>query len=368
MTVIRSQEELAEKLTAAANVNPDHPVVITQYIEGAQEIDVDAVASEGKLLVHAVSEHVEAAGVHSGDASLVLPPHTLTQSIQDRVKEIAEKVAKAWKITGPFNMQIIKTAIPGTDDFALKVIECNLRASRSFPFSSKVLGTNFIDVATRALVGKDVPEPVDLMAEKRDYLAIKVPQFSWTRLAGADPFLGVEMASTGEMACFGKNLVEAYWAAMQSTMNFRLPQPGEGLLFGGDTSNNELVQIVKYLNPLGYKLFAANKEVKAFLEKGVEGASVEVIEFPVEDKRALREVFEKYDIRGVFNLALRRASSLVDEDYVMRRNAVDFGVPLFMEPKTAVLSAQCMSEKLPKQEGIPAEVRRWSEFIGGKPL
>ncbi|KAK5005696.1 carbamoyl-phosphate synthase (glutamine-hydrolyzing) cpa2 [Cryomyces antarcticus] len=208
------------------------------------------------------------------------------------------------------------------------------------------------------------------MQQKRDYLAVKVPQFSWTRLAGADPYLGVEMASTGEMACFGKDLVEAYWTAMQSTMNFRLPEPGEGLLFGGDTSKNELAQIVDYLNPLGYKLFAANDDVKQHLEQSskIGNVSVEVIEFPKTDKRKLREVFEKYDIRGVFNLARARASSLVDEDYVMRRNAVDFGVPLFMEPKTAVLFAQCMSEKLPRKEGIPSEVRRWSDFIGGKPL
>lgn len=341
MTVIRGEDELKEKLLAASSVSPDHPVVITQFIEGAQEIDVDAVASGGKLLIHAVSEHVENAGVHSGDATLVLPPASLDKTTQDRCKEIAQKVAKAWNITGPFNMQIIKAdATPNADGQpALKVIECNLRASRSFPFVSKVLGTNFIDVATRALVGRDVPEPVDLMAEPRDYLATKVPQFSWTRLAGADPYLGVEMSSTGEMACFGKDLVEAYWVAVQSMMNFRLPLPGEGLLFGGDVTMGDKVnpsylsKIVSYLQPLGYKLFAANNEVKSALEASMDGVSVEVIEFPKEDKRALREVFQKYDIKGVFNLARVRASSLVDEDYVMRRNAVDFGVPLFMEPK-----------------------------------
>jgi carbamoyl-phosphate synthase large subunit len=329
MTVIRSEGELREKLTAAADVSPDHPVVITQFIEGAEEIDCDAVASNGNL-----SEHVENAGVHSGDATLVLPPVNLDDSIKERVKTIAEKVAKAWNITGPFNMQIIKQADSEGGEPKLKVIECNLRASRSFPFVSKVLGTNFIDVATKALVGRDVPEPVDLMAEKRNYLATKVPQFSWTRLAGADPYLGVEMASTGEMACFGKDLVEAYWASVQSTMNFRLPVPGEGLLFGGDTSVDALVQVAKYIHPLGYKFYAANNDVKVLLEKDSE-IKVEVIEFPKEDKRALREVFEKYDIRGVFNLAKYRASSLVDEDYVMRRNAVDFGVPLFMEPKVS---------------------------------
>ncbi|KAL8823486.1 MAG: hypothetical protein Q9191_005810 [Dirinaria sp. TL-2023a] len=365
MSVIRSHDELKEKLVSASAVSPDHPVVISKMIENAQEIDVDAVASAGKLLVHAVSEHVENAGVHSGDATLVLPPANLDESVKARVKGIAEKVAKAWSITGPFNMQIIKADDPSGGEPALKVIECNLRASRSFPFVSKVLGTNFIDIATKALVDRDVPEPVDLMSEKRDYLATKVPQFSWTRLAGADPFLGVEMSSTGEIACFGKDLIEAYWASLQSTMNFRMPEPGEGLLMGGDVSKPELAAIVEHLRPLKYKLFAADPGVKQHLESTAKDpVSVEVIEFPKEDKRALREVFQKYDIRGVFNLASQRGRTLLDEDYVMRRNAVDFGVPLFMEPRTALLFAQCMNAKLPRREGIPPEVRRWSDFIG----
>lgn len=336
MTVIRSQEDLKDKLEAASNVSPDHPVVITKFIEGAQEIDVDGVASQGSLILHAISEHVEHAGVHSGDATLVLPPVNLDDRIMERLKEIAEKVAKAWSITGPFNMQIIKADNPEGGEPALKVIECNLRASRSFPFVSKVLGTNFIDVATKALVGKDVPAPNDLMAVKRDYLATKVPQFSWTRLAGADPFLGVEMASTGEMACFGKDLVEAYWTSLQSAMNFRVPEPGEGILFGGETSKPWLTKIADYLAPLGYKFYAAGEDVKQFLESTTQDkVTVEVIEFPKEDKRALREVFQKYDIQGVFNLALARGKTVMDVDYVMRRNAVDFGVPLFMEPQVS---------------------------------
>ncbi|PKS06636.1 hypothetical protein jhhlp_007386 [Lomentospora prolificans] len=369
MTVIRSKEDLKVKLEAASEVSPDHPVVISKFIEDAQEIDVDAVASKGSLVIHAVSEHVEQAGVHSGDATLVLPPANLDQNTLERVKGIAEKVAKAWNITGPFNMQIIKADDPSGGEPALKVIECNLRASRSFPFVSKVLGVNFIDVATKALVGQDVPDFTNLMNTKRDYLATKVPQFSWTRLAGADPFLGVEMSSTGEIACFGKDLVEAYWASLQSTMNFRVPQPGEGLLFGGDLNKNWLTTVIDYLSPLGYKFYAADKTVKEFLESTAKDKiNVQVIEFPTEDKRALREVFAKYDIRGVFNLALARGKTVTDVDYVMRRNAVDFGVPLFMEPNTAMLFAQCMKEKLPRGEGIPSEVRRWSEFIGGKPL
>lgn len=387
MSVIHSQGELKNKLLSASAVSPDHPVVISKMIENAQEIDVDAVASGGKLLIHAVSEHVEAAGVHSGDATLILPPVSLDEGVMARIKEIAEQVAKAWNITGPFNMQIIKAANADGGDPFLKVIECNLRASRSFPFSSKVLGTNFIDVAAKSLVNRDVPEPVDLMSQKRTYLATKVPQFSWTRLAGSDPFLGVEMASTGEIACFGTDLIEAYWTSLQSTMNFRVPEPGEGLLLGGDHSVKELPAIVNCLSPLGYNLFAASHEVKKHLEAASEGGvKLEVIEFPKEDKRALREVFQKYDIRGVFNLAHKRAESLLDENYVMRRNAVDFGVPLFMEPKvsreplttlhvfadlitlyhqTALLFAQCMKSKLPRKEGVPPEVRRWSDFIGG---
>ncbi|KAJ2981700.1 hypothetical protein NQ176_g1871 [Zarea fungicola] len=356
MTVIRSQEDLKDKLEAASNVSPDHPVVISKFIEGAEEIDVDGVASQGELVIHAMPLSSS-------------PPANLEESIMQRVKEIAQKVAKAWKITGPFNMQIIKAPNPDGGEPHLKVIECNLRASRSFPFVSKVLGINFIDVATKALAGKNVPDPTDLMAVKRDYLATKVPQFSWTRLAGADPFLGVEMSSTGEIACFGKNLVEAYWASLQSTMNFRMPEPGEGLLFGGEVNQKWLTTVVDYLSPLGYKLYAASKDVKELIERECKGnVQVEVIEFPTDDKRALREVFKKYDIRGVFNLALARGKTTQDVDYVMRRNAVDFGVPLFMEPKTAMLFAQCMSEKLPRSEGIPSEVRPWSEFIGGKPL
>jgi carbamoyl-phosphate synthase large subunit len=320
MSVIYSKDELKDKLESASAVSPDHPVVITKFIEGAQEIDVDAVASKGNLILHAVSEHVEPAGVHSGDASLVLPPVGLDQSVQQRVKEIAEKVAKAWNITGPFNMQIIKTDVPDSTEPALKVIECNLRASRSFPFVSKVLGTNFIDAATKALVDTDVPAPRDLMSEKRDYLATKVPQFSWTRLAGADPYLGVEMSSTGEIACFGKTLVEAYWASMQSTMNFRLPEPGEGILLGGSTELPELPKIVDYLEPLGYKFFAANDTVATHLKQATaKNVDVEVLDFPKTDKNKLRKVFEKANIKGVFNIAKQRGQSLLDEDYVMRR-------------------------------------------------
>lgn len=192
MNVVYEESALEYNLSAAASVSPLHPVVITKFIDGAQEIDVDAVAHSGSLIVHAVSEHVESAGVHSGDATLVLPPYSIPEEDMERLKSIAEKVAQAFEISGPFNMQIIrKESDKAGEESTLKVIECNLRASRSFPFVSKVLGHNFIDTATCAIVGQDVPAPLDLMKEKRDYTSIKVAQFSWTRLQGADPFLGV---------------------------------------------------------------------------------------------------------------------------------------------------------------------------------
>lgn len=375
MSVIRSKSELESKLLNAAEVSSEHPVVISKFIEGAQEIDIDAVAADGKVIVHAVSEHVENAGIHSGDATLVLPPQSLDAEIMSRLKEIADKVAAAWKITGPFNMQIIKAVNEKTGIPDLKVIECNIRASRSFPFVSKVLGVNFIDVAARALLQDSTLKPIDLMSKKYDYVATKVPQFSFTRLAGADPFLGVEMASTGEIACFGSDLIEAYWTTIQATMNFHLPLPPSGILFGGDLSKDYLGTVAKRLGGLGYKYYATTEEVAQYLSKYTD-VPVQVIEFPKTNKRELREVFQKYDIKCVFNLAKARAESLDDEDYVMRRNAIDFAIPLFNEPQTSMLFAECLKEKLPgriadlakSEVVIPHEVRRWSEFIGGKPV
>lgn len=379
MSVINSKNELELKLSNAAKVSQDHPVVISKFILGAQEIDIDGVAHKGEVLVHAVSEHIENAGVHSGDATLVLPPQNLSPVILGRLKEIADKVAAAWKITGPFNMQVILNDQNGTlndEQAELKVIECNIRASRSFPFVSKVLGTNFIDVAAKALLSENVPAPVDLMAAKYDRVATKVPQFSFTRLAGADPFLGVEMSSTGEIACFGRDLVEAYWTSIQSTMNFNVPHPGTGILFGGDLTNDKLGNVASTVSGLGYNFYSASPEVAEYLSKYI-SENVEVIDFPKDNKRLLREIFQDKDIKAVFNLARARAEHLLDEDYVMRRNAIDFGIPLFNEPNTTLLFAQCLKakiadktkfEEIPASVVVPDEVQRWSEFLGGKPV
>lgn len=370
MNVIWDESTLEHNLTAAAEVNTEHPVVLTKFINNAQEIDVDAVAHQGKLLVHAVSEHVEEAGVHSGDATLVLPPFSLQNNDVQRIKVIAQKVAQAFKISGPFNMQIIrKPPTDGNSDAELKVIECNLRASRSFPFVSKVLGVNFIDVATAAIVGEDVPEPVDLMEQQRDYVAIKVPQFSWTRLAGADPYLGVEMASTGEVASFGVDVAEAYWASIASTTGFRVPEAYKGVLLGGDISKPQLASCAQKLSKLGFKLYCSNPQVEEFLNS-LPQVSAKRIFFPLKDKRKLREVFDEYEVQFVINLAAARGKDTVDEDYVARRNAVDFGLPLLNEARTAELFVDALGRKLAQDglqgyvEGhIPSEVRSWRSFV-----
>ncbi|KIY50273.1 carbamoyl-phosphate synthase subunit arginine-specific large [Fistulina hepatica ATCC 64428] len=369
MNVVYEEDALEYNLSAAASVSPLHPVVITKFIDNAFELDIDAVAHQGKLLVHAVSEHVENAGIHSGDATLVLPPFSLTENDMERCKHIAEKVAAAFQISGPFNMQIIKEPAQGDGPASLRIIECNLRASRSFPFVSKVLGHNFIETATAAIVGENVPEPQDLMKEKRDYTAVKVAQFSWTRLGGADPFLGVEMASTGEVASFGKDVYEAYWTSLLSTTGFKVPSAQCGILIGGDVTKPEMARIAKKLTDLGFKLYCSSSVIEDFI-KSIPYVSAKKILFPTKDKRKLREVFDQYDIQCVINLSRFRGADFVDEDYVARRNAVDFGLPLLNNARTAELFVESLARKMPTgglrhyvEGNIPNEVKSWREFV-----
>ncbi|KAG8996237.1 carbamoyl-phosphate synthase (glutamine-hydrolyzing) cpa2 [Tulasnella sp. JGI-2019a] len=372
MNVVHEESTLEYNLSAAASVSPLHPVVITKFIDNAQEIDVDAVGYQGQLLVHAVSEHVENAGVHSGDATLVLPPFSLDSTDMARLKVIAEKVAKAFQISGPFNMQVIRKPAEDGAEAELKVIECNLRASRSFPFVSKVLGHNFIETAAAAIAGRNVPEPIDLMAMQRDYYAIKVSQFSWTRLPGADPFLGVEMASTGEVASFGKDVHEAYWASLLSQTGFKVPKPKSGVLIGGDITKPEMQTVARGLIDLGFKLYCSSPVVEQFLND-LQYVTCKKIFFPTKDKRKLREVFDEYDIQMVFNLGRSKARNAVDEDYVARRNAVDFGFPLLNNARCAQLFVEALARKIPEhglmpyQEGrIPSEVKSWHEWVGSR--
>ncbi|KAG9319502.1 hypothetical protein KVV02_008611 [Mortierella alpina] len=377
MNVAHTPEALHRCLTLAADVSPLHPVVITKFIAGAQEIDIDAVAHDGKLIVHAISEHVENAGVHSGDATLVLPSRDIKDETKTKLKLIAEKLAKAFQITGPFNMQIIhKPAAPGdaNQEPVLKVIECNIRASRSFPFVSKVLGHNFITSATHALCDKDVPAPVDLMAKQYDYQAVKVPQFSWTRLGGADPFLGVEMASTGEVACFGRDKEEAYLSAIQSVQNFKLPSQNSSVLLSSDelTTPADLTTIGQGLHKYGTQIVTMSKHTQKNLEQA--GVPCKYVAAP-DSLPSMHKTMAGENVQMVISLARNRAQDVADKEYMIRRAGVDSGISLINDEKCGVLFVNSINKNVERKAAlassnestkIPAEVKSWAEFVGGR--
>ncbi|KAK2575539.1 hypothetical protein KPH14_011259 [Odynerus spinipes] len=261
MNVAHSNQDLESYLKSASEVSKEHPVVISKFILEAKEIDVDAIAYDGVILCMAVSEHVENAGVHSGDATLVTPPQDINAETLTKIKSISKAIALSLGVTGPFNMQLI------AKDNELKVIECNVRVSRSFPFVSKTLDHDFVAMATRLIVGESV-DPVDVLAGCGK-VGVKVPQFSFSRLAGADVMLGVEMVSTGEVACFGENRYEAYLKGMMST-GFHIPQKGILLSIGSFKHKMELLPAISSLRKMGYKLYASMGTADFYTEHGVE--------------------------------------------------------------------------------------------------
>ncbi|KAJ3414232.1 carbamoyl-phosphate synthase (glutamine-hydrolyzing) cpa2 [Chytridiales sp. JEL 0842] len=400
MNVASDKESLERFLGLASDVSPDHPVVVTKFIQGSQEIDVDAVADKGCLLGYAVSQHVEDAGVHSGDATLVIPPlfegekgegvdgvgvRGLTGTIVDSCKEIAQKVAAAFKITGPFNMQLILTRPePGTPEdargeFNLKVIECNLRASRSLPFVSKALDVDYVDLATRAITGAPYTLPSeDPMKVDRPYKAVKAPIFSWTRLAGADPALGVEMASTGEVACFGRDLSEAYFTALHSNhTNFKQlpPAPGSSVLIAGDegTDPKVLAFVAGRLSSVGYKILTDSESTAGKVEAAcVEGekpralfeglAGLKVLK----DRKVCAKLFEGEKVGAVFALHSKRAGDVEDKGYLLRRATVDLGIGIVKEPRGAVVLAEALGEYVAGVKEKDEAVLSWGEWVGRK--
>lgn len=273
MNVVYSSDDLDAYLTQAANVSQDHPVVITKYIEEAKEIEMDAIAKNGKLVMHYISEHVENAGVHSGDATLILPPQDLDPETVNRIEVATQKIANALNVTGPLNIQFI------AKNNEIKVIECNLRAARSFPFVSKVTGVDAIELATDVMLGMNVT-PYPALDMPANYVGVKVPQFSFSRLAGADPILGVEMASTGEVACFGKDRYEAYLKALLSS---GMTIPKKNILFsiGSYKEKLEMLPSVQKLHQLGYNLFATSGTSDFIQEHGIPVRYCElVLSFP----------------------------------------------------------------------------------------
>ncbi|TVY19993.1 Protein pyrABCN [Lachnellula arida] len=342
MNTVYSEADLEAYLQQAAEVSREHPVVITKYIENAKEIEMDAVAAGGKMVGHFISEHVENAGVHSGDATLILPPQDLEATTIKRIEEATRKIGDALNVTGPYNIQFI------AKDNDIKVIECNVRASRSFPFVSKVMGVDLIEMATKAIMGVPFLEyPPIHLAENT--VGVKVPQFSFSRLSGADPVLGVEMASTGEVACFGVNKYEAYIKALIST-GFKLPNRNILLSIGSYKDKNEMLPSVVKLQKLGYKLFATAGTADFLQEHNVPVQYLEILGEGMDDQKheySLTQHLANNMIDLYINLPssnrYRRPANYMSKGYQTRRMAVDYQTPLVTNVKNAKILIEAIA-------------------------
>ncbi|TMW60483.1 hypothetical protein Poli38472_000525 [Pythium oligandrum] len=339
MNVAYNDEDLARVLGEAADVSPEHPVVITKFIEGAKELELDAVAKDGVVIAAAISEHVENAGVHSGDATLILPPVDASSFYINQIRQCGEKIAKALNISGPFNAQFLAK---GAD---VSVIECNLRASRSFPFVSKTTGSDFINAATKVMVGESTENDnlPELFGEKRPegFVGIKSPMFSYTRLGGADPLLGVEMASTGEVACFGKNRHEAFLKALISS-NFKLPEKNI-LLSMQDKFTEEFVHAAYKMHELGYHLHTTEKTHEFLKKYDIPSTK---LAFPLDEDAATEENVLHYLREGKIDLVVNLPNSeskQIKNNYLIRRTAVDFSIPLLTNISLVKLFVEAMA-------------------------
>jgi carbamoyl-phosphate synthase/aspartate carbamoyltransferase len=359
MNTVYSEDDLAAYLRQAADVSKDHPVVITKYIENAKEIEMDAVARDGKMIGHFISEHVENAGVHSGDATLILPPQDLDPETVRRIEDATRKIGNALNVTGPFNIQFI------AKDNEIKVIECNVRASRSFPFVSKVMGVDLIEMATKAMAGLPLQEypPVTIPP---DYVGVKVPQFSFSRLSGADPVLGVEMASTGEVACFGRTKYEAYIKALLST-GFKLPKKNILLSIGSFKDKLEMLPSIETLHKLGYKLFATAGTADYIQEHGIPVKFLEVLGGSDTDGQKPEYSLTQHLANNLIDLYInlpssnrfRRPANYMSRGYQTRRMAVDYQTPLV----TNVKNAKILIEALARQYDLEISKVDFQEFV-----
>ncbi len=348
MSIAVNDNELEKFLNKATDISADHPVVISKFIENAKEIEIDAVAQEGELLVYAVTEHVENAGVHSGDATMVLPPQRTYLETTRRVKKIARQIAKALKINGPFNIQFV------AKDNDVKVIECNLRASRSFPFVSKIFKVNFIDIATRVIMGHHPPK-IDRSVFDLEYVGVKAPQFSFTRLSGADPTLGVEMASTGEVACLGDDFEEAFLKSLLS-VGYRLPIRNILLSTGPIESKAEFLASTRMLQEMGMNFYATGGTAR-FMEAN--GIAAKTLHWPLSgEKPNVLDYLAEKKIDLVINIPKNYQEEELTNDYIIRRQAVDFAVPLFTNMQLARRFVEAVSRKSIKD----LQIKSWGEY------
>ncbi len=348
MGVASNDAELTQFLERAVEISREYPVVTSKFLENAKEIEFDGVAQDGEMIVHAISEHVENAGVHSGDATLVLPPQrTYIETIR-QVRNISRKIARALQITGPFNIQFI------AKNNAVKVIECNLRASRSFPFVSKVYKVNFIDIATRVLLGEPV-DKCDKSFVDLEYVGVKAPQFSFTRLQGADPTLGVEMASTGEVGCLGDDFEEAFLKALIS-VGFKIPVRTILISTGPLENKAEFISSARILKELGVKIYSTRGTANFMKQYGIE---TDVLHWPLEKKSPnVLECIMDGKVDLVINIPKNYQEEELTNDYIIRRQAVDFGIPLITNLQLANRFVESMAHK----RATELRVKSWDVY------
>ncbi|NLX30044.1 MAG: carbamoyl-phosphate synthase (glutamine-hydrolyzing) large subunit [Bacteroidales bacterium] len=349
MNVVANDEQLEYFLNMAAAVSKEHPVVVSEFIEQAKEIEMDAVASNGEIIAYAISEHVEFAGVHSGDATIVFPPQKLYVETIRRVKKISRKIAGSLQITGPFNIQFLAR------DNDIKVIECNLRASRSFPFVSKVMKINLIDIAARVMLGQHVDKP-DKSLFELDYVGVKAPQFSFARLLNADPVLGVDMASTGEVGCIGENYYEAILKAMLS-VGYTIPEKNILISSGPSRSKVELLASARMLRERGFHLYATEGTHRYFMDHGVENT---LLHWPDEEDRHPNtiEYLTSKKIDLVINIPKNFTRRELRNGYQIRRSAIDFNIPLITNARVASAFVYAICKYAPEKLAI----KSWDEY------
>ena len=349
MNVCSNMDELEKFLQLAANVSEDHPVVVSKFIEHAKEIEMDAVARDGEIIAYAISEHIEFAGVHSGDATIQFPPQKLYVETVRRIKRISRQIAKALHINGPFNIQYMAR------DNDILVIECNLRASRSFPFVSKVLKINLIDLATKVMLGLPVERPAKNLFDL-DYVGIKASQFSFNRLQKADPVLGVDMASTGEVGCIGDNTNTALLKAMLS-VGHRIPRKTVLLSTGGAKQKAEMLDAARMLVDHGYNLYATGGTSKYLSDNGIANTLVHWPSEIGQQPQAL-DLLHSHQIDMVVNIPKDLTTHELTNGYKIRRAAIDLNVPLITNARLAAafINAFCT---------VPVEkigIKAWSEY------
>ena len=349
MNVCSNEDELKRFLQLAANVSEDHPVVVIKFIEHAKEIEMDAVAKNGEVIAYAISEHIEFAGVHSGDATIQFPPQKLYVETVRRCKRVGRQIAKELHINGPFNIQFMAR------DNDILVIECNLRASRSFPFVSKVLKINLIELATRVMLGLPVEKPNKSLFDL-DYVGIKASQFSFNRLQKADPVLGVDMSSTGEVGCLGDDTNTALLKSMLS-VGYRIPKKNILLSTGGAKQKVEMLDAAKKLIDNGYKLYATGGTSKFLTENGIENTHVLWPSEEGDEPKAL-DLLHDHTIDMVVNIPKNLTSSELSNGYKIRRASIDLNVPLLTNARlaSAFIYAFCTT----KLEDI--DIKAWGEY------